>query len=358
MTRPYVTHLVPALFGPDGIMGGAERYALELARAMSLEVPVRLVTFGDRDSVTREGDLEIVVLGSPWYVRGQRTNPMSRRLFAALGRARIVHCHQQHILASSLTAAYCRATGRRVFVTDLGGGGWDISALWKTDRWYHGHLHLSEYSRKVAGHDGSPRAHVIGAGVDTVKFSPGTGPRTGGVLFVGRILPHKGINYLIEAMPADLALTIIGQVANERYLRDLHRLADEKQVTFRHDADDAALVSAYRAALCVVLASVYRTMYGQETAVPELLGQTLLEAMACGAPVLTTNVASLPEVVEDGVTGFLVAPNDAEGLRKKLEWLRQHAERAAEMGAAGRRRVEQHCAWQAVVSRCLTAYHG
>ena len=49
-----------------------------------------------------------------------------------------------------------------------------------------------------------------------------------------------------------------------------------------------------------MLPSVYRTSIGTETAVPELLGQTLLEGMACEAPAICTDVASLPEIVEDG----------------------------------------------------------
>jgi len=61
-------------------------------------------------------------------------------------------------------------------------------------------------------------------------------------------------------------------------------MAAGKRVTFQHDLDDAGLIQAYRGALCVVLPSVYRTMYGVEYQVPELLGQTLLEGMACGRP--------------------------------------------------------------------------
>lgn len=139
-----VAHLIPALFGADGIIGGAERYAFELARHMAAHVPTTLVTFGDEDREETIDTLRVRVIGRPWYVRGQRTNPFSFGLFSALRSADIVHCHQQHVLASSLVALWCRATGRRVFVSELGGGGWDISAYVSTNGWYAGHLHLSD----------------------------------------------------------------------------------------------------------------------------------------------------------------------------------------------------------------------
>ena len=84
MPEETVVHVVPALFGRGGVVGGAERYALELAKAMSRVVPTRLVTFGDSDSRVRQGPLEITVLGNPVYVRGQRNNPLTWRLFAEL----------------------------------------------------------------------------------------------------------------------------------------------------------------------------------------------------------------------------------------------------------------------------------
>src|SRR5437667_8031614 len=127
---------------------------------------------------------------------------------------------------------------------------------------------------------------------------------------------------------------------------------------FRHDVGDAELVNAYRRSLCIVLPSVYRTATGHETLVPELLGQTLLEGMACGIPAVCTNVASLPEVVEHGVTGLVVPPNDALALRGALQWLRDHPEVAREMGAAARRRVLTRFTWPEVVRRCLEIYSG
>jgi glycosyltransferase involved in cell wall biosynthesis len=354
---PRVLHVVPALFGEDGVYGGAERYAWELARHMAECVPTCLVSFGPRPRGFTAGRLRVCLLGPAWHVRGQRGNPLHPGLVPLLGRADVIHCHQQHVVASSLAAAVARVTGRRVFVTDLGGGGWDVSAYVRTDGWYHGHLHISRYSRKVFGHEGRPGAAVILGGVDVERFAPDpSAPRGDTVLFVGRLMPHKGVNDLVEAVPDDLPLEVIGRPYDARFADDLRRLAAGKRVRFRHGCDDAELVAAYRRALCVVLPSVYRDMYGHETRVPELLGQTLLEGMACGTPAVCTDVASMPEVVADGVTGFVVPANDPAALRRKLCWLRDHPAEARALGEAGRRRVLEEFTWPAVVRRCLRIY--
>jgi glycosyltransferase involved in cell wall biosynthesis len=353
-----VTHTVPALFSADGgILGGAERYALELARHMAARTPTTLLSFGPRDRDETVDNLRIRIFGNPIHVRGLRSNPFSFRALAALRAADVIHCHQRHIVMSSMSALLARLTGKRVFVSDLGGGGWDISRYISTENWYHGHLHISRYSRHVSNQSESPRAHVIMGGVDTGKFSPNPAiARTNSIVYAGRILPHKGVNYLIEALPPGMRLEIVGQAYHQEFLRELQRLAERKDVVFHHDFTDSQLIAAYRSALCVVLPSVYRTHYGDRTRIPELLGQTLLEGMACGAPAICTDVASMPEIVENGVTGFVVPPNDPAALREKLIYLRDRPAEAATMGQAARRRVLDQFTWPAVVTRCLDIY--
>jgi glycosyltransferase involved in cell wall biosynthesis len=353
-----VAHLVPALFGASGVVGGAERYAFELARHMAERMPTRLVTFGASPACERAGALEIVVVGPPHHVRGQPANPFAWGAIREALRADVVHCHQQHILVTTVAAALGRLRRRRVVCSDLGGGGWDVSAYVSTDRLFHAHLHISKYSRAVFGHEPLPRATVIYGGVDAMKFSP---PPAGAArqidcLFVGRLLPHKGVDTLIEAIPPGCRTLILGPAPDGRYLRDLHRLAAAKPIAFRHDSDDGALLEAYRSAKCVVLPSVYEDRYGGVTNVPELLGQTLLEGMACGAATIATAVASLPEVVIDGVTGFVVPPRDPARLRSALVSLLEQPALAARMGEAGRLRVLSCFSWEQVVSRCLEAY--
>jgi glycosyltransferase involved in cell wall biosynthesis len=354
-----VVHIVPALFGPDGIVGGAERYAFELARHMARRVPTTLVTFGERHRHETVGSLEVRVLGNPWYVRGQRNNPFHPKLFAALRGAEIVHCHQQHVVMSSAAALWCRARRRRVFVSELGGGGWDVSAYVSTDGWFHGHLHLSDYSRHIFRHEHLATSQVIGGGVDVDKFSPDASvARDGGALFVGRILPHKGVDELIRGLPAGMPLTIVGPQPDRETASALLRMAVGKHVCFKLGLDDEQLVQEYRRAVCIVLPSVYRTSIGTETAVPELLGQTLLEGMACEAPAICTDVASLPEIVEDGVTGFVVPANDPAALGERMQRFRRDPGQVASMGKAARARVLARFTWDRVVQRCLEAYEG
>ena len=354
--RPRVAHIVPALFGPSGVTGGAERYVFELARAMAAVTPTALITFGPEAARHEVDALQVTVLGAR-MVRGQRTNPFAFRLVAALRHVDVIHCHQTHVLSSSYAALIARASGRRVFTTDLGGGGLDLSSFISTDRLFHGHLHISEYSRRISGHERLPSARVISGGVDAVKFSPDPGARREGmVLFVGRLLPHKGLDDLIDALPADMPAEIIGEAHDAGYRESLGQRAAGKRILFRSGVPDDQLVEAYRRAACVVLPSVYRTRQGLETAVPELLGQTLLEGMACETPGICTDVASLPEVIEHGVTGLIVPPGNPAALRDALQRVRAQPTEARAMGRRARQRVLDHFSWRSVVDRCLDAY--
>jgi glycosyltransferase involved in cell wall biosynthesis len=357
-SRLRVMHLSPALFGADGVFGGGERYTFEMARHMARLTPTTLVSFGARSRrfVTPEG-LAVQVLGPAWHVRGQRFNPFHVGIVRAVAEADVIHCHQPHLLVSETVALLARVGGRKVFASDLGGGGWGFSSRMNTDCWFHGHLHISEYSRRIAGHEGSPRASVIYGGVDTNLFSPDpTVPREPLIVFVGRLMPHKGVDDLVEALPEGMNLELIGRPYDDRFLARLHQSAAGKRVLFRSDCDDAEIVRAYRRATCVVLPSVYRDCYGGETKVPELLGQTLIEGMSCGTPAICTDVASMPEVVRDGVTGFVTPPNDPASLRTKLAWLRDRPAEARAMGEAGRRRVLEFFDWNAIARRCLDIY--
>jgi glycosyltransferase involved in cell wall biosynthesis len=140
------------------------------------------------------------------------------------------------------------------------------------------------------------------------------------------------------------------------YRKLLSKRAEGKNVVFDEQCGDAELIRAYQGALCIVSASVYRSVFGTNHPNTELLGLALLEGMACGRPGIATNVASLPELIEDGVTGFIVPPNDPAAIHEKIKWLMHHRAIADRMGEAARQRVLRLFTWDAAVSECLKAY--
>jgi len=88
----------------------------------------------------------------------------------------------------------------------------------------------------------------------------------------------------------------------------------------------------------------------------EGISNTILEAMACGLPVLATRVGGNAELVAEGLTGLLVQPGDVDTLAQGLIALAQEPARAAAMGLAGRRRVEQHFSLPAMVTSYQALY--
>lgn len=350
-----VLFTTPALFGAAGVYGGGERYAHHLAQAVAARVErATLLAAADRDDEWSEGPLRVVAR-RPWtWVRGQRANPLPRGLARELAAADVVHCFQQHIVATSLAIMAGVVLRKPVFATDLGGGGWDLSAYVDTARWCAGLLHLSRYAQEVAGRTGHPADTVLLGGTDGPVARQGKD--LGQVLCVGRLLPHKGADLLIEAAEPHWDVVIVGAPLDQRYEADLHRLAEGKRVTFLPSADDAALEAAYGAAAIVVVPSRWRDRYGTESRVPELLGLVALEAAARGIPVVAADVASLPEIVADGVTGLLFPSGEVAGLRAQVNALLADPARRDAMGRAAQARVGAQFTWARAASVAVGAY--
>jgi glycosyltransferase involved in cell wall biosynthesis len=181
---------------------------------------------------------------------------------------------------------------------------------------------------------------VIKGGVDAGFFTPPPHPATRDrVLFVGRWLPHKGIDALIEALPDGVQLTVCGQPYSDDYAARLRALAAGRGVEFVSDRDDDGLRELYRSAFAVVLPSVYEDLYGNTYLAPELMGFSLLEGMACGAPAVCSRVGAMPEFVRHGETGYVV--DSAAELRDALTRLAASPSVVQALGADGRAMVEQ-----------------
>ena len=354
-----VIHVAPTAFGSAGLFGGGERYPLELARALAQEVDCELITFGNAASDRRDGRLRIRVLRPLARIGGHPARPIVPSLPRALSGADIVHAHQMRSPASVLAALTARVRGHHAVVTDHGLQGSPWGGV--LPRLYDRFLTVSRYS---ATEIRSParKTRIIYGGVDSTRYSPERAAPRDGLLFVGRLTPHKGIDVLLRALPPDAALTVVGSEGHDPMLPErgypdlLRSLATGRRVRFAGAVRDAELAAAYRRAVAVVLPSVERTCYGRAIAVSELLGLVALEAMASGTPVIASRVGGLPEVVEDGETGFLVPPGDVAALRQRIETVLGDRALASRMGAQARARVLARWTWAQCAQRCLAVY--
>lgn len=354
--------MVPTPFGRDGLFGGGERYPVELARATARIPGVRceLITFGQRaETSTDSSGLDVRVLAAPWHLRGHPAHPVAPRLLTSLGGADVVHAHHLRGLPSGIAGLLGRLRRRPTVVTDHGLGGSDWFGV--LPRLFDRLLAVSRYSASLL--DFPPtKTTVVYGGADPRRFTPSADEPRDGVLVVGRLTPHKGIDRLIAALPPDARLTIAGTGGHDRDLPErgypdhLRELARGRDVHFADAVDDAALAELYRRAAVVAVPSVDVTCYGRPVAVSELLGLTTIEAMASGTPVVASRLGGLAEIVVDGTTGFLVPPGDTDQLGARLHALLSEPRRARRMGDAARRLVLERYTWDACARRCLAAY--
>jgi glycosyltransferase involved in cell wall biosynthesis len=347
-----VVHVTPTYFAPESALGGGERFAEELARTMAERAEVKLVSFGPRALRERPNPTyERVILRNRTR---DRMTPFSAGLFRELRGADVIHCHQFFVLPTFLAAVFGRLQGSRIFVSDLGGGGWTPGYQIDATRWIEAHLPISQYAAR--GLPGRNRRHrVIYGGVDLASH-PMRPELThdGSVIFLGRVLPHKGIHFLIEGLPTDVPLHVVGPATDAAYEARLRARAEGKDVRFHGALPEGEII----AVLGRAMALVHPTPVDEtgSARAHELFGLALVEAMARGCPVIASDAASLPEIVEEEGNGLLVPPNRPEAIREAILRLRGSAELWARLARAARRTVEEKFTWERVVDRCFEAY--
>ncbi len=342
-----VLHLTPTFFDRTSVLGGGERYAYELARAMSEKVDTELVSFADQPKTWLEGRLRIRLL-KRWGTLGEPINPLPWGIFSLIRQADVIQCYQHRTFLTDAAILAARACRKAVFMADMGGGSkWSLSYHMNLHRWLNGFLLLSNDCIDYFPYAGD-RAHIVYGGVDTVRFAPnGTGYRPDHVLFVGRLIPAKGVEVLIPAVPADMELTLVGQVFDPVYRAHLETLAQGRRVHFFSDLPDSELAQAYSRSLVTVLPSNTRM---------EKLGLVLLESMACGTPVICSRIGGMPEIVKDGETGFIVPPGDSRAIEERIRWLREHPSERERMGRASRSWVLERFTWDRIAENHLQIY--
>jgi D-inositol-3-phosphate glycosyltransferase len=210
---------------------------------------------------------------------------------------------------------------------------------------------------------GVPRSRMalIPSGVNTGTFRP-DGPavrRRAGyrrILTVARLVERKGIEDLIRALPRVPRAELVvvggppdGELGADPYACRLSALARDRGV-----ADRVRLVGAvpaqempawYRSADLLAATPWY-----------EPFGLTVLEAMACGVPVVASAVGGLVDTVVDGVTGELVTVRDPAGLARRLDRLLHDETRRLAYGAAAQDRAVEAYSWPRIARRLTAVY--
>jgi glycosyltransferase involved in cell wall biosynthesis len=208
------------------------------------------------------------------------------------------------------------------------------------------------------------RIRVIYNGVDTERFNPninGSCVKTfyglkncPVVLYLGRLAPYKGVQFLIEAIPR-----VLEKVPETKFLISgamrydiadlsqlLRNLEVEKSVIFAGYVSEQKVPELY--ASCDVFC--YPSLW-------EGFGLTPAEAQACGKPVVGFDTCAIPEVVKNMRTGLLVEPRNVEALAEGLVSLLQDEERRFHMGLEARKRVLRLFSWDKAAEETLQVYH-
>lgn len=190
---------------------------------------------------------------------------------------------------------------------------------------------------------------LVPNGVELVRFVPTARPPNPVVriLFIGRLIPRKGFQYVVNALPKVLQLTnvpfeveVVGGGAMRSTLDGLAAtLGVSRLLKYVGTIPYEQLHRVYQGADVFVL-----------TSESEGMPCATLEAMGCGLPIVTTDVPGNQEIVREGINGFLVPIGDTDKLAQSLSWLIRDPSLRRRLGAESRRAVQPYD-WREIVRR-------
>lgn len=214
------------------------------------------------------------------------------------------------------------------------------------DHW----LVASSFTKQTLVENGVPgeRVRVIPYGTDLQRFSPGTRKPAHPLrlLFCGTICQRKGIAYLLEALdllPCGSAeLTVCGRIVDDLSVFQNRRVP----ARVRPFLTSGELLDAYRSSDVFVLPSL-----------AEGFGHVLLEAMACGLPIISTTRTAAPDLICHGQQGFVTEPGNAGELARCIEHFLRDPSCVTTMGEAARKRAE-YFTWERFRSQLAATVRG
>jgi glycosyltransferase involved in cell wall biosynthesis len=210
---------------------------------------------------------------------------------------------------------------------------------------------LSNFSRDKFVASGFPAEKIV-VKPNFVDPDPGEGTGEGEyALFVGRLSREKGLPTLVQAwtrLKTRMPLEIIGDGPEREMLEEQAKVGGNCRITFRGRCSHEATLAAVKRAKFLV----------QPSECYENFPMSIVEAFACGAPVVCSRLGGMAELVEDHRTGLLFTPGDADDLGEKVEWAVTHPAEIGELGREARREFEQKYTAERNYSHLMEIYEG
>jgi glycosyltransferase involved in cell wall biosynthesis len=178
------------------------------------------------------------------------------------------------------------------------------------------------------------------------------------ILFVGRLVERKGVEYLIRAMPLvaeqlDIRLDVVGEGELKAQLEELSRsLKLKDKVNFTGRIKDELLGTYYQDCDLFVLPAIVDSKGDTEG-----LGMVLVEALSYGKPVIASAVGGIVDIVEDKKTGILVPQKDEKALAQAIVAVLKNPSFAEELASAGYQHIVKYFDWDKIVEKTLTLYN-
>ena len=198
----------------------------------------------------------------------------------------------------------------------------------------------------------------IPPGVNPEHFRPGIYPKLGDLFFLSVLdeyHKYKGIETLFLAIqrlksrvPKILAIIGGSGELREHYQKKAEEMGISSNVLFAGYVPDTDLPRYYCGTSVFVLPSTDPTREG--------FGLVLLEAMACGTPVITTDIAGMADDIREFQTGIIIQRGSAESLAEAIGWFMENTKESEEMGKAARRLIEQRYDWNVITARMVKVY--
>jgi len=207
-------------------------------------------------------------------------------------------------------------------------------------------ISISSYTKKHLK-DLGINSRVIHLGVDTKRFKPLKMKRKG-LLFVGRLVERKGVKYLLEALPRNVLLRIIGDGPERESLEEIVKQR-KLNVKFLGNMPNIKLPKYFSSSEAFVLPAIIDS-HGDT----EGQGVVLVEAMACETPVIASAVGGIVDVVDES-TGILIEQKNIKELKTAIKKVKM---KARKFGKAGRKKVLKELNWPVIVKKYKKLYEG